>query len=140
MWVYSLLKYEIRKSRITFRNEVPADLNFPFDVHDLQQLLLNLFINAIHAMEPEGVLTARASLANSTFAIEVLDTGCGIAPENVGRIFDPFFTNKPTGEGTGLGLWLTYEIVRTYDGDIDVETEMGKGSRFIMRFPAGQPR
>jgi signal transduction histidine kinase len=61
--VYSLLKYEIRKSRITFRNEVPADLNFPFDVHDLQQLLLNLFINAIHAMEPEGVLTARASLA-----------------------------------------------------------------------------
>jgi len=138
--VYSLLKYEIRKSRITFRNEVPADLSFPFDVHDLQQMLLNLFINAIHAMEPEGVLTAKASLANATFAIEVLDTGCGIAPENVGRIFDPFFTNKPPGEGTGLGLWLTYEIVRTYDGDIDVESEMGKGSRFIMHFPAGQTR
>ncbi|MDH3258523.1 MAG: ATP-binding protein, partial [Deltaproteobacteria bacterium] len=138
--VYSLLQYKIRKSRITFLNEVPPDLSFTFDVQDLQQVLLNLFINAIQAMEPEGVLTARASRADSTFAIEVFDTGCGIAPENIGRIFDPFFTTKSTGEGTGLGLWLTYEIVRTYDGDINVESEMGKGSRFIMHFPAGQPR
>jgi two-component system, NtrC family, sensor kinase len=138
--VYSLLKYKIRDGRITFRNEVPGDLRFTCDVHDLQQLLLNLLINAIHAMGPEGVLTVRAFLRDSTVAIEVIDTGGGIPPENVGRIFDPFFTTKPTGEGTGLGLWLTHEIVRDYGGDIAVESELGKGSRFIMRFPGGSHR
>ena len=137
--VYSFLQYKIRDGRIIFRNEVPETLSFTFDVHDLQQLLLNLFINAVHAMESEGILTVRAARQDSTVAIEVTDTGCGIPQENIGRIFDPFFTTKPTGEGTGLGLWLTYEIVRNYDGEIAVESETGKGSRFIMRFPAGRP-
>lgn len=137
--VHSFLKYKIRDGRIVFRNEVPEDLCLIFDVHDLQQLFLNLFINAVHAMEPAGVLTVRASTFDSTVAIEVIDTGCGISQEHIGRIFDPFFTTKPTGEGTGLGLWLTYGIVRNYDGDISVESETGKGSRFIMRFPAGRP-
>ena len=136
---YSFLKYKIRDGGLIFRNEVPEDLRFLFDVHDLQQLLLNLFINAVHAMESEGVLTVRAARQDSTVAIEVIDTGCGIPPENIGRVFDPFFTTKPTGEGTGLGLWLTYEIVRNYDGKIAVESETGKGSRFIMRFSAGRP-
>jgi signal transduction histidine kinase len=71
--------------------------------------------------------------------VEVIDTGCGVAPENLGRIFDPFFTTKPTGEGTGLGLWLTYEIVRNYDGEITVRSKEGEGSRFIMRFPERCP-
>ena len=136
--VYSFLKYKIRDGRIAFRNEVPEGLRFTFDVHDLQQLLLNLFINAVHAMEPEGVLTVKADRQDSFVAIEVTDTGCGIPPEKVGRIFDPFFTTKTTGEGTGLGLWLTYEIVRSYGGEIAVESETGKGSRFTMRFPGGQ--
>ncbi len=136
---YSFLKYKIRDGRIIFRNEVPENLRFTFDVHDLQQLFLNLFINAVHAMESEGVLTVRAARQDSTVAIEVTDTGRGIRPENIGRIFDPFFTTKPTGEGTGLGLWLTYEIVRNYDGEISVESETGKGSRFLMRFPADRP-
>jgi len=132
---YSFLKYKIRDGRIAFRNEVPEYLCLKFDVHDLQQLLLNLFINAVHAMKPEGVLTVKAVGQDSFVAIEVADTGCGIPPENVGRIFDPFFTTKTTGEGTGLGLWLTYEIVRSYGGEIAVESETGKGSRFTMRFP-----
>jgi two-component system, NtrC family, sensor kinase len=135
--VHSFLKHRIRDDKITFRNEVPDDLRFTFDVHDLQQLLLNLFINAIHAMGPGGVLTVRASMRDSAVAVEVIDTGAGIPPENVGRIFDPFFTTKPTGEGTGLGLWLTHEIVRDYGGNIAVESELGKGSRFVMRFPGG---
>jgi two-component system sensor histidine kinase HydH len=138
--VHSFLKYKIGKGGIAFRNEVPDDLRLTFDVHDFQQLLLNLFINAIHAMESGGVLTVKAARDNAAVAIEVIDTGCGIPPENVGRVFDPFFTTKPTGEGTGLGLWLTYEIVRTYDGEIAVDSTVGKGSRITMRFPASPHR
>ncbi len=133
--VYRLLEYKIKKAKIAFRNEVDVDLRFTFDVHDFQQLLLNLFINAIHAMENGGTLTIRGGRQNSAITIEVADDGCGIEPENIGKIFDPFFTTKPTGEGTGLGLWLTYEIVRNYSGDIAVESEAGRGSSFKMSFP-----
>lgn len=133
--VYSLLEYKIKKGKIAFNNEIPDDLCFIFDVHDFQQLLLNLFINAIHAMKDGGTLTVTGQRNDSTVGIEVSDTGCGIEPENVSRIFDPFFSTKPVGEGTGLGLWLTYEIIRNYNGEISVESDVGKGSRFIMRFP-----
>lgn len=137
--VYSFLEYKLKKSKIIFKNEVPADLRLTFDVHDCQQLLLNLFINAIHAMKDGGILEVRGFKENSTFTIEVADSGCGIEAENISRIFDPFFTTKPTGEGTGLGLWLTYEIIRNYNGEISVESGSGKGSRFSMRFPVPSP-
>jgi len=133
--VYSFLEYKIKKVKIAFKNEVAADLRFTFDVHDFQQLLLNLFINAIHAMKNGGTLEVKGYRTDSAVSIEVIDNGCGIEQENIGKIFDPFFTTKPTGEGTGLGLWLTYEIIRNYRGEIAVESVAGKGSRFIMRFP-----
>ncbi|MBF0465103.1 MAG: HAMP domain-containing protein [Nitrospirae bacterium] len=133
--VYSFLEYKIQKRGIAFINEVPDDLQVTFDIHDFQQLILNLFINSIHAMVNGGTLEVCGHREGSSVSIEVADTGCGIAAENIGRIFDPFFTTKPTGEGTGLGLWLTYEIIRNYNGEISVESEFGKGSRFIMRFP-----
>ena len=133
--VYSFLEYKLKKGKITFRNEVPDDLRFIFDMHDFQQLLLNLFINAIHAMKDGGTLGVRGHKDDSSVTIEVSDTGCGIEPANVSKIFDPFFSTKPIGEGTGLGLWLTYEIIRNYNGEISVESYVGKGSRFIMRFP-----
>ncbi len=133
--IYRLLEYKMKKAKISFRNEVDADLRFTIDVHDFQQLLLNLFINAIHAMENGGALAVRGSRQNSVIAIEVVDNGCGIEKENISRIFDPFFTTKPSGEGTGLGLWLTYQIVSNYGGEIVVESESGQGSRFTMSFP-----
>jgi len=133
--VYSFLEYKIKKAKIAFRNEVAADLRITFDVHDFQQLLLNLFINAIHAMSNGGTLEVKGRRSDSAVSLEVIDNGCGIEQENIGRIFDPFFTTKPTGEGTGLGLWLTYEIIRNYSGEIAVESVAGKGSRFIIRFP-----
>ena len=136
--VYSFLEYKLKKGKITFRNEVPDDLRFIFDMHDFQQLLLNLFINAIHAMKDGGTLGVRGQRDDSSVTIEVSDTGCGIEPENVGKIFDPFFSTKPVGEGTGLGLWLTYEIIRNYNGEISVESSVGKGSRFMLRFPITQ--
>jgi two-component system NtrC family sensor kinase len=136
--VYAFLEYKMKKGKVVFKNSVPNGLGFIFDVHDFQQLLLNLFINAIHAMKDGGTLEVRGCGEDAKVTIEVVDNGCGIEPENITRIFDPFFTTKPTGEGTGLGLWLTYEIIRNYNGEISVESEPGEGSRFIMRFPAVQ--
>jgi two-component system, NtrC family, sensor kinase len=133
--IYSFLEYKLKKGKITFRNEVPGDLEFTFDVHDFQQLLLNLFINSCHAMPDGGTLEVRGCRDGGSVTIEVTDTGCGIGAENISRVFDPFFTTKPPGEGTGLGLWLSYEIIRTYNGDISVESDIGKGSMFVMRFP-----
>jgi signal transduction histidine kinase len=133
--VYSFLEYKMNKAKIIFRNEVPDDLRLTFDPHDFGQLVLNLFINAIQAMNAGGVIEVRGGKENGTVRIEVIDSGCGIETENIGRIFDPFFTTKPPGEGTGLGLWLTYEIVRNYNGEIFVESEKAIGSRFIMKFP-----
>lgn len=134
----SFLSYRLEKREVSFANEVPVDLRFTMDPHDFQQVLLNLYINAVDAMGKEGVLTVKGSRSDGAVVIEVADTGCGIPPENIGRIFDPFFTTKPPGEGTGLGLWLTYEIIRTYDGSISVDSRPGAGSRFTMRFPAEQ--
>ena len=134
--VYAFLEYKLKKGKVTFDNAVPEDLRFMFDVHDFEQLLLNLFINAIHAMKDGGLLEVGGHREDSKLTIEVSDSGCGIESEDVSKIFDPFFTTKPVGEGTGLGLWLTYEIIKNYNGEIAVESEPGKGSRFIMRFPA----
>jgi len=134
--VYEFLEYKIKKSRIQFANRIPDGLMVRFDAQDFQQMLLNLFINAVHAMPGGGTLDVTGQRGNGTVEIEVADSGCGIAAEHIGKIFDPFFTTKPTGEGTGLGLWLTYEIVKNYRGDISVESEEGRGSRFIMKFPA----
>jgi signal transduction histidine kinase len=133
--VYHFVEYKIQKSNIKFVNDVPGDLHVIVDLHDFQQMLLNLMINAVHAMHDGGHLSIRGHQDNGTIKIDIIDTGIGIAPENVGRIFDPFFTTKPTGEGTGLGLWLTYGIMKNYNGEITVESEMGKGSRFTISFP-----
>jgi len=134
--VYSFVEYRVRKSRIQFINEAGEDLKIFMDPHDFQQIALNLFINAIQAMEHGGSLKVRGYREDSRIKVEVRDTGTGIARENIGKIFDPFFTTKPPGEGTGLGLWLTYEIIRNYKGEISVESEAGKGSTFVMSFPA----
>jgi signal transduction histidine kinase len=97
---------------------------------------MNLMINAVHAIQDGGNLRIEGKQENGAVRICIIDTGAGIASENISRIFDPFFTTKPTGEGTGLGLWLTYGIMKNYNGEITVESEVGKGSRFTMSFPA----
>jgi signal transduction histidine kinase len=134
--VYAFVEYRMRQSGIRLENEVPEGFHVFADMHDLQQIILNLFINAIQAMEGGGVLEVNGSRDNGSASMVVTDTGCGIPKENMNRIFDPFFTTKPTGEGTGLGLWLTYEIMRNYKGDIRVHSEEGQGCRFTLTFPA----
>lgn len=133
--VYGLVEFRGKRLNIKFSNDIPEDLKMVIDPQDFQQILLNLFINAIQAMKEGGELRVSGSRNNSSIIIGVSDTGSGIKKEHLSRIFDPFFTTKPPGEGTGLGLWLTYEIVKSYNGDIKVESEEGRGSRFELSFP-----
>jgi signal transduction histidine kinase len=101
----------------------------------LQQVFLNLFINARDAMLGGGTLAVR-SWPESGFAhVEVSDTGQGILPEHLARIYDPFFTTKGPKKGTGLGLSITYGIVQEHNGVIEVESTLGRGTRFRLEFP-----
>ncbi|MBI4904875.1 MAG: PAS domain S-box protein [Acidobacteria bacterium] len=101
----------------------------------LQQVFLNLFLNARDAMETGGTLTVRSSRYGDALHIEVSDTGSGIEPEHLARIYDPFFTTKGAKKGTGLGLAITYGIVKEHGGHIDVDSRSGQGTRFVLEFP-----
>jgi signal transduction histidine kinase len=98
---------------------------------------MNLMINAQHAMEPNGGELYISTLQANGFAeIHLRDTGKGIAPEVKARIFEPFFTTKPAGKGTGLGLSVTFGIIKDHQGEVIVESEVGKGTEFIIRIPS----
>lgn len=105
----------------------------------INQVLMNMMINAAHAIEERGVLTLRTGMQDENVWIEVEDTGCGIDPQNLSRLFDPFFTTKAVGEGTGLGLSVSYGIVAKHNGQIDVRSEPGKGTCFRIVLPVRQP-
>ncbi len=98
-------------------------------------MFLNLFLNARDAMEAGGTLAVRTWSEDGFARIEVADSGQGIAPEHLERIYDPFFTTKGARKGTGLGLSVTYGIVREHGGSIEVESRPGAGSRFHVELP-----
>jgi two-component system, NtrC family, sensor kinase len=102
----------------------------------LQQVFLNLFLNARDAMPQGGMLEVRTVSHNGTVEIDVADTGNGIDREHIHKIFDPFFTTKPGGRGTGLGLSVSYGIIREHAGKIDVRSTPGRGTSFHVEFPA----
>lgn len=105
----------------------------------LNQVFMNLLINAVQAIEQHGRITIRTGQEGDNVWLEVQDTGQGIKPENLSRLFDPFFTTKPVGMGTGLGLSLSYGIVNKHHGRIEVHSQVGKGSSFRVCLPITQP-
>ena len=105
----------------------------------LQQVFLNLILNAVQAMPGGGDLTVRTVLdKEARIVFTVQDTGVGIAPENLPHIFDPFFTTKEVGQGTGLGLSVSYGIIKKHGGRITVDSAPGKGSTFAVILPTNQ--
>lgn len=101
----------------------------------INQVFMNLLVNAAHAIDGQGTITIRTGAGPDRVWVEVSDTGCGIAPENLKHIFEPFFTTKPVGQGTGLGLSLSYSIVQKHGGQIDVSSELRHGTTFCVTLP-----
>ncbi len=101
----------------------------------LNQVFMNLLVNAAHAIEESGTITVSSGQKGDEVWVQVTDTGNGIAAENLQKIFDPFFTTKPIGQGTGLGLSLSYGIIQKHHGRIEVSSVVGKGSTFRVWLP-----
>jgi two-component system, NtrC family, sensor kinase len=132
----SLLEHQLKSARIRIDYQPPPDnpvmLGNP---GKLQQVFLNLFLNAKDAMGDGGELRIRVGIVDSRVEIIVSDTGMGISRDNVKKIYDPFFTTKIAGKGTGLGLSVSYGIVQEHNGFISVESKLGSGTSFRLEFP-----
>jgi signal transduction histidine kinase len=138
----TLLEHQLTKASVKVETALAEDLpRIKGNPGKLQQVFLNLFINARDAMEAGGTLAIRSGSEDGVVRVTVTDSGGGIAAENLSRIFDPFFTTKAARKGTGLGLSVSYGIVREHGGEIEVQSELGAGTRFHLSFPeaaAGQ--
>jgi signal transduction histidine kinase len=113
----------------------PHPLVFRSDPYRLRQVLINLLTNAIHATPADGVITLSVTLAGDEILFHIQDTGSGISQEHLNKIFEPFFTTKQTGEGTGLGLFVSRRLVEKLGGKIEVESQLGHGALFRVRLP-----
>ncbi|CCO22732.1 two-component system sensor histidine kinase NtrB [Maridesulfovibrio hydrothermalis] len=101
----------------------------------LKQVVLNLLTNAVDAVEEDGEISVETFVENNHIGLRVSDSGCGIAPEIKDMLFEPFFTTKNVGKGIGIGLSTCFNIVREHNGEIIVDSEVGKGSTFTVLFP-----
>jgi PAS domain S-box-containing protein len=134
--VLSLLEHQFRSGRIQVRKElVPSGLFVKGVEYKLQQVFLNLLLNARDAMPRGGWLTLTTRVDGRGAIVEVSDTGGGIPSEHLARIYDPFFTTKSDGRGTGLGLSVTYGIVQEHGGTLSCDSAIGQGTRFTLTLP-----
>ncbi len=130
----SLIQYDERVQNITIVKELSPDLPpITTDGNQLAQAIVNILLNAADAMPNGGTLTIRSRIADSRMVLDFEDTGTGIDRENLKRIFDPFYTTKENG--TGLGLAVSFSIVRKLKGNLTAESERNKGSRFTISLP-----
>lgn len=131
-----MLSFQLTNIRVEndFEDDLPETKG---DLTQLQQVFMNIITNAIHAMSSKGVLKIAVKREEEFIRVDISDTGPGISKEDLWRIFNPFFTTKKVGEGTGLGLSICSGIIERHKGSIDVSTELGKGSTFIVRLPLG---
>ena len=105
-------------------------------ISQLNQVFMNLFVNAAQAIQGNGTITITTErIGEDAVRIKIADTGSGIPPESLSRIFEPFYTTKPVGKGTGLGLPLSRDIIERHHGLIEVESEVGRGTTFAITLP-----
>jgi two-component system NtrC family sensor kinase len=133
----SLLEHQLKKSAINIQIDLDPNLDeVKGNAGKLQQVFLNLFLNARDAMEPAGTLQVSTRRSENGVTVDIQDTGHGIAPEHLSRIYDPFFTTKSAKKGTGLGLSVTYGIIQEHGGAIEAISKPGEGTLFHLEFPA----
>ena len=105
--------------------------------NEIQQLFLKIIQNAVQAMEGHGTIKITSQYNDNAIQVRIKDTGPGIPQEYLSKIFDPFFTTKEQGTGTGLGLNIVHNLVEKYGGSVNVNSELGKGSEFIVTLKEG---
>jgi two-component system NtrC family sensor kinase len=133
----TLVENQARFQNIKIDKQFKANMPLLFiDADQIQQVFMNIIINAADAMAGDGgILTIKTNIKDGIAEISFSDTGCGMSKEILSKLFAPFFTTKETGKGTGLGLAISYGIIQSHNGDIDVESELGKGSTFRIKLP-----
>jgi two-component system NtrC family sensor kinase len=144
-WKEARLVPGIENSLKVLQSQVSKDVEIIREFHDdpvlfcnpgqLNQVFINLFSNAIQALNGKGKIFIRTRVKNKKMFIEVEDTGSGIKKEIIPKIFDPFFTTKDVNKGTGLGLSISYSIIKKHNGELNVKSEEGKGSTFTVIIP-----
>jgi two-component system, NtrC family, sensor kinase len=136
-----LLEPQLRNARLEIVRNYGQDLAAAFgNASKLQQVFMNLILNARDAMPNGGRISIRTRLVENSLVVDFRDTGIGMAPEIIARIYDPFFTTKDVGQGTGLGLALSYGIVQEHGGRIFVESRLGEGAHFTIKLPTAFSR
>jgi signal transduction histidine kinase len=148
-WRFSSLRAGLDSTLSIVNNEIKYKANVIREFGDipdveclpsqLNQVFMNLLVNAAHAIEEHGTITVRTGKEGDEVWVDIVDTGHGIPPEHLQKIFDPFFSTKPVGKGTGLGLSLSYGIVQKHHGRFEVKSEVGKGTTFRVWLPVKQP-
>jgi PAS domain S-box-containing protein len=131
-----LARQQMKNRRIAIEEEYAIALPpLPLDVPRMKQAFLNLVTNSLQAMPHGGTLGVRSEWVGNEVAVQIADTGSGIAADDLPRIFEPFFTTRPVGQGAGLGLSVSLGIIEEHGGRIEVESELGKGSTFTVWLP-----
>ncbi len=136
----SLLEHQMHQSHIEIQTSLDQSIPAVYgNSGKLQQVFINLFLNARDAMSSGGSLKVRTAMNDEMVIVDIDDSGVGISEENIKRIYDPFFTTKSTGRGTGLGLAVTYGIIQELGGRIFVESTVGHGTHFRLKLPTRYP-
>ena len=136
-----LVEREARPKNIRIHRKLDPQLpGLMSDPPLLRQVLLNLLINAVQAVGADGNITITTFPMGNVVCAEIRDSGPGIAPEHMDRLFNPFFTTKAPGEGTGLGLSVSLRIMNELGGDIVVDSRPGQGAAFTLRIPMKSQR
>jgi len=128
--VWNELKYKATVKKDY--GDIPDVLCYP---QQLNQVFMNILVNAAQAIEKQGEMRITTRPDNDHVEVKISDTGGGIPKENLSKIFDPFFTSKEVGKGTGLGLHVAYNIIEKHKGTIDVESKVGEGTTFTIKIP-----
>ncbi|MBI5328525.1 MAG: PAS domain-containing protein [Deltaproteobacteria bacterium] len=133
--VLSMCHHTISSQKIEVTEDIGTDLLINGAKGQIEEVFVNLVLNACQAMDNGGELTIKAYRDNGWIKVQVADTGCGIPQENLIKILDPFFTTKEPGKGTGLGLAVSHTIIKNHGGNIDCNSIVGKGTTFIITLP-----
>ena len=132
--VLELVRHQGRNKNIDLQDNLYLPLpKVSGDASSLRQVFLNLILNAVQAISDKGTVSIETNVEENQVVARVSDTGTGIAPDMLDQIWNPFFTTKVVGKGQGLGLAVTYDIIKKHEGEIEVHSQVGVGTEFTVR-------